>query len=69
MKKTYNLYDDTLELRNALESADWILLYEGYEGDILYCAYIDDEKYYKEIYSSGHIHYTDDPEDALGSDD
>ena len=61
----FDLFDDSAELRKALESADWVLSFEVWE-EKNYTVEIDGEEFYKVEYPDGSIVITDDPATALG---
>lgn len=61
----FDLFDDSAELRKALESADWVFSFEVW-GDKNFTAEIDGEEFYKVEYADGSVVITDDSAVALG---
>ena len=61
----FDLFDDSAELRKALESADWVFSFEVW-GEKNFAAEIDGEEFYKVVYADGSVVITDDSAVALG---
>ena len=67
-KVSFQLFDDTRELREILLAAEWEEYIKDYESQI-YLFELKDEKYYMVVYSDGSIEITDDLAIALGEID
>lgn len=65
MTTRFELYEDTAELRKALESADWEFTFEFW-GEKHYIVEADDEEFYKVEFEDGSVIITDDPAVAAG---
>lgn len=65
MTTRFDLFDDSAELRKALESANWVFSF-GVWGEKNYTVEIDGEEFYKVEYADGSVVITDDSAVALG---
>ena len=65
MTTHFELFEDTAELRKALESADWEFTSEIW-GDKNYIVEVDGEEFYKVEFEDGSVIITDDPAVAAG---
>ena len=61
----FDLFEDSADLRKALESADWELAFEVW-GEKNFTAEVDGEEFFKVEYADGSIVITDDLAIALG---
>lgn len=65
MATRFELFEDTADLRKALESANWELEFEVW-GEKNYITEIDGEEFYKVEFEDGSVVITDDSAIALG---
>lgn len=65
---SFQLFDDTQELREILLTAEWEEYIKDYESQT-YLFELEDEEYYMVVYSDGSIEITDDLAIALGEID
>lgn len=65
MTTRFELFEDTVELRKTLLTADWEFTSEIW-GDKNYIVEIDDEEFYKVEFEDGSVIITDDPAVAAG---
>ena len=68
MATRFELFEDTADLRKALESTNWELEFEVW-GEKNYITEIDGEEFYKVEFEDGSVVITDDSAIALGEVD